>query len=86
VSSDCLLLCARMPLSLHERHYASSHSPPPRLHPPLQYCGEFFTAKMPHSPYDVVAWHGNYAPYKYNLDMFNTMNSVSYDHPVRAAL
>ncbi len=38
---------------------------------------------MPHSPFDVVAWHGNYAPYKYNLDLFNTMNSVSYDHPVR---
>ncbi len=38
---------------------------------------------MSHSPFDVVAWHGNYAPYKYNLDLFCTMNSVSFDHPVR---
>ncbi|MEM1244022.1 MAG: homogentisate 1,2-dioxygenase [Pseudomonadota bacterium] len=33
-----------------------------------------------HSPLDVVAWHGNYVPYKYDLTLFNTMNSVSYDH------
>ena len=55
------------------------------LLPCLQYCGEFFSAKISHSPYDVVAWHGNYAPYKYDLDLFCTMNSVSFDHPVRAA-
>lgn len=34
-----------------------------------------------HCPFDVVAWHGNYVPYKYDLSLFNTMNSVSYDHP-----
>ncbi|ORX74745.1 Homogentisate 1,2-dioxygenase [Linderina pennispora] len=33
-----------------------------------------------HSPFDVVAWHGNYAPYKYDLANFNVINSVSYDH------
>jgi homogentisate 1,2-dioxygenase len=38
---------------------------------------------MRFSPFNVVAWHGNYVPYKYNLDKFCTMNSVSYDHPVR---
>lgn len=37
---------------------------------------------MEFSPFNVVAWHGNYVPYKYNLDKFCTMNSVSYDHPV----
>jgi homogentisate 1,2-dioxygenase len=37
-------------------------------------------AKIGHSPLDVVAWHGNYAPYKYNLDNFMTIGSVSYDH------
>ncbi len=36
---------------------------------------------MDHSPLDVVAWHGNYAPYKYDLRRFNTMGSTSYDHP-----
>ena len=33
-----------------------------------------------HSPFNVVAWHGNYAPYKYNLTKFCTINSVSFDH------
>ena len=32
-------------------------------------------------PFDVVAWHGNYAPYKYDLARFNTLGSVSFDHP-----
>jgi homogentisate 1,2-dioxygenase len=44
--------------------------------------GKLFTATMKYSPFNVVAWHGNYVPYKYNLDKFCTMNSVSYDHPV----
>ncbi|KDO33796.1 homogentisate 1,2-dioxygenase [Saprolegnia parasitica CBS 223.65] len=43
--------------------------------------GKLFTAAMEHSPFDVVAWHGNYVPYKYNLDHYCTMNSVNYDHP-----
>ena len=35
-----------------------------------------------HSPFDVVAWHGNYVPYKYCLTNFMVINSVSFDHPV----
>lgn len=35
-----------------------------------------------HSPYDVVAWHGNYTPYKYNLANFMVINAVAYDHAV----
>ncbi|GFT03781.1 homogentisate 1,2-dioxygenase, partial [Nephila pilipes] len=34
-----------------------------------------------HSPFDVVAWHGNYVPYKYNLSNFMAINTVSFDHP-----
>lgn len=34
-----------------------------------------------HSPLNVVAWHGNYAPYCYDLSLFNTINTVSFDHP-----
>ena len=34
-----------------------------------------------HSPLDVVAWHGNYAPYKYDLRRFNAIGSISFDHP-----
>ena len=43
--------------------------------------GRLFSARMRHSPFDVVAWHGNLAPYKYDLARFNTVNSVSFDHP-----
>jgi homogentisate 1,2-dioxygenase len=43
--------------------------------------GNLWTAELDHSPLDVVAWHGNYVPYKYDLSRFNTVNSVSFDHP-----
>lgn len=43
--------------------------------------GNFWQANLSHSPFNVVAWHGNYAPYKYDLSLFNTMNTVSFDHP-----
>ncbi|MGB8711562.1 MAG: homogentisate 1,2-dioxygenase [Onishia taeanensis] len=43
--------------------------------------GGFWASRLDHSPLDVVAWHGNYAPYKYDLARFNTVNSVSFDHP-----
>jgi homogentisate 1,2-dioxygenase len=43
--------------------------------------GHLWRADIDHSPLDVVAWHGNYAPYKYDLRRFNTIGSVSFDHP-----
>ncbi len=43
--------------------------------------GALWRTRIDHSPLDVVAWHGNYAPYKYDLKRFNVMNSVSFDHP-----
>jgi len=43
--------------------------------------GKLWSAGMDHSPLDVVAWHGNHAPYKYDLRSFNTIGSVSHDHP-----
>ena len=43
--------------------------------------GNIWAARMDHSPFDVVAWHGNYAPYKYDLRRFNAIGSISYDHP-----
>jgi len=46
-----------------------------------KYDGRLWKADCKHSPFNVVAWHGNYAPYKYDLRRFNAMNSVSYDHP-----
>lgn len=43
--------------------------------------GNFWRSELGHSPLDVVAWHGNYAPYRYDLRRFNTIGSISYDHP-----
>jgi homogentisate 1,2-dioxygenase len=43
--------------------------------------GHLFAATQNHTPFDVVAWHGTYYPYKYDLGRFNTMGSISYDHP-----
>lgn len=43
--------------------------------------GALWGARMGHSPFDVVAWRGNHVPYKYDLRRFNTINSVSFDHP-----
>lgn len=43
--------------------------------------GRFWRARMDHSPLDVVAWHGNDTPYKYDLRRFNAIGSITYDHP-----
>jgi homogentisate 1,2-dioxygenase len=43
--------------------------------------GHLWRAEIDHSPLDVVAWHGNYAPCKYDLRRFNTIGSISFDHP-----
>jgi len=43
--------------------------------------GRLWSVRYAHSPLDVVAWHGNYYPYKYDLARFNALNSVSFDHP-----
>ncbi|CAH3035089.1 unnamed protein product [Pocillopora meandrina] len=45
-----------------------------------KYQGKLFKAVQDHSAFDVVAWHGNYAPYKYDLNCFNVVNTVSFDH------
>ena len=47
----------------------------------VKFQGNLWAAEMNHSPLDVVAWHGNYAPYKYDLRRFNTIGSISFDHP-----
>ena len=46
-----------------------------------KFLGKLWVAEIDHSPLDVVAWHGNYAPYKYDLARFNCINTVSFDHP-----
>jgi homogentisate 1,2-dioxygenase len=46
-----------------------------------KFLGRLWRAEIDHSPLDVVAWHGNYAPSKYNMARFNCINTVSFDHP-----
>jgi homogentisate 1,2-dioxygenase len=43
--------------------------------------GNLWAAAYDHSPLDVVAWHGNYAPYKYDTANFMVIGTISYDHP-----
>ena len=43
--------------------------------------GNLWATELDHSPLDVAAWHGNYAPYVYDLARFNTIGTVSFDHP-----
>ncbi len=46
-----------------------------------KFLGHLWAAPIDHSPLDVVAWHGNCAPYKYDLRRFNAIGSISFDHP-----
>jgi homogentisate 1,2-dioxygenase len=46
-----------------------------------KFLGELWGCQLAHSPFDVVAWHGNNVPYKYDLRRFNTIGTVSFDHP-----
>jgi len=46
-----------------------------------KFLGELWGTRLEHTPSDVVAWHGNNVPYKYDLRLFNTIGTVSYDHP-----
>ena len=56
-----------------------------RLHPGYRlvnkFCGRLYEAKQDYSPYDVVAWHGNYSPYVYDLMDFGPVSNVRFDHP-----
>ena len=46
----------------------------------VKWCGQFQFCQIGHSPLDVVAWHGNYAPYKYNLRHFSPVGPIRNDH------
>jgi homogentisate 1,2-dioxygenase len=54
------------------------HDTPSLLH--VKWGGALWTAKIDHSPLDVVAWHGNYAPYKYDLRRFSPVGPTLFDH------
>lgn len=47
----------------------------------VKWCGRFYVTELDHSPLDVVAWHGNYAPYKYDLSTYSPVGAILFDHP-----
>ena len=47
----------------------------------VKWCGQFHETRIDHSPLDVVAWHGNYAPYKYDLRTYSPVGAILFDHP-----
>jgi homogentisate 1,2-dioxygenase len=47
----------------------------------IKWCGQFHVTEIAQSPLDVVAWHGNYAPYKYDLRTYCPVGAVLFDHP-----
>ncbi|MGP0094050.1 MAG: homogentisate 1,2-dioxygenase [Xanthobacteraceae bacterium] len=47
----------------------------------VKWGGELFKTEVGHSPIDVVAWHGNYAPYKYDLRRYSPVGALLFDHP-----
>ena len=46
----------------------------------VKWGGKLWRTEIPHSPLDVVAWHGNYAPYKYDLRRFSPVGPLLFDH------
>jgi len=46
-----------------------------------KFMGNLWEGSYNHSPLNVVGWHGNYAPYKYDLRRFQCINTVTFDHP-----
>lgn len=47
----------------------------------VKWCGQFHETRIGQSPLDVVAWHGNYAPCKYDLRTFSPVGAILFDHP-----
>ena len=47
----------------------------------IKWCGQFHETTIGHSPLDIVAWHGNYAPCKYDLSNYCPIGAILYDHP-----
>lgn len=67
------------PRDFEAPHAALEPDAPTRLF--LKLGGRLFATDLPHSPFDVAAWHGNLVPFRYDLARFNAMGTVSFDHP-----
>ena len=47
----------------------------------IKWCGQFHETWIGHSPLDIVAWHGNYCAYKYDLRTYSPVGAILFDHP-----
>ena len=47
----------------------------------IKWCGQFHETRIDQSPLDVVAWHGNYTPYKYDMRNYCPVGAILFDHP-----
>jgi homogentisate 1,2-dioxygenase len=69
----------------NERDFRYPHAAFEERHHTVQvvnkFGGNLWAADYDHSPLDVVAWHGNYAPYKYDTADYMVIGTISYDHP-----
>ncbi|GAW13798.1 hypothetical protein ANO14919_031880 [Xylariales sp. No.14919] len=84
IGSNCLANARdfQAPIACFSEDYGATASEGPNSYTiTVKFNNSLFQTKQPHTPFDVVAWHGNYYPYKYDLGRFNTIGSISYDHP-----
>ncbi|KAI0593582.1 Homogentisate 1,2-dioxygenase [Biscogniauxia sp. FL1348] len=84
IGSNCLANARdfQAPVACFSEDYGATASEGPNAYTvTVKFNHSLFQTKQPHTPFDVVAWHGNYYPYKYDLGRFNTIGSISYDHP-----
>ena len=64
----------RAPVAYHENRLVPGYSIT------AKFCGKLFGATQDYSPYDVVAWHGDYTPYVYELRHFSPVINGRMDH------
>ncbi|HEY3498273.1 MAG TPA: homogentisate 1,2-dioxygenase, partial [Polyangiaceae bacterium] len=65
----------RTPAAWHEDRLAPGYRIAAKLG------GALYEARQDHSPFDVVAWHGNHCPYVYDLALFTPAGYTRVDHP-----
>ncbi|KAK9441073.1 homogentisate 1,2-dioxygenase [Metarhizium brunneum] len=67
--------------SFSEDFGATAHEGPNKYLVTVKFNNTLFQTTQAHTPFDVVAWQGNYYPYKYDLGRFNAIGTISFDHP-----
>jgi homogentisate 1,2-dioxygenase len=81
IGSNCLANARdfQAPTAAFDEDHSSSNASSWTLY--NKFSGGLFAASQDHTPFDVVAWHGLYYPYKYDLGRFNAVGSITFDHP-----